>query len=251
MKKYLLLFCFLAYGCGSQIVSDKDSTIEQESASQNVNAEVDADYLFALNKPNEGYYIYPDNDRSFYSYLWHDDKKLLEEDVVSYLGYEWDPDDGPWIFADVFSELERDGKINLYLKMSRECGGCIWLDDHFFGLNPIDDSIRLYALNDINKFSYTGRGVPLDWLVLSPDKTKFAFVYADSSDYFSNQSVWVYDLVDQEWNWVEDVPEGKSVLLQTMASPVYDNALYWDENGELIIAPVSSESEELFGDQTE
>lgn len=169
-------------------------------------------------------------------YLWYGSEKFLDVPLSEWLG-------GPNYNVGIWFQQEEGDQVYIYFSSGTDCGGCFQKEDDYMiidklsakisrnELNVSDDNDRTYSL-----FSSSGNGTD----ILSPDKTKVAFVDSDDLYGDSDQSVYIYDFVSGRGEKYKDLPSGQKIA-EAGPGGVFltkENALYWnEETGELVINP--------------
>lgn len=159
-------------------------------------------------------------------FLWHKDKKLIDQRIFELF---W-PEEGPAMEnATELTKFFKDNKIFLFFIKNGGCGGCNSVSPHYFVINPKDDSVETKKLDE-----YSPHGLRLQIFssgqislaTLSSDKKKIAYANIDANNL---EYIHVYDFEKEKEYLVHTLKPGGTVMhCPYVYCSLVDNAIYWD-----------------------
>lgn len=144
---------------------------------------------------------------------------------------------------EIWNVFDKDDKKYVFFESGGGCGGCIGLSENYLIFNPIDFSFEARQFGNYKDIALFDRGVVDNYSILSPDKTKIAYVsynpdYQDSEDPENsgdlspknlNEQIKIFDLLTENEQVVFNVPSSETVLQYGIWWPfLIEGTIKWD-----------------------
>jgi len=192
------------------IESLRESNKQMQEKLTEANAEKDRvlnnydNYVLEINKQRENEIMQEIIRENRYAvhknYLWHGNKKLLEDELTVFIKDKNVDDFGEWF------RYEENNKIYIFLKGGT--GGAWTIDVYHLEINKNNDSVQLRTNNDLSGLGLAGKAFPKKRIIVYND-----YPFKESITPPKAEEIYTYDLVAHSKKKILTLKENETTLV--------------------------------------